>query len=104
MYWLLLTGPTVVYVNEIFPNHVREMGVGYGNAVPIGIAIALGQQWPTATTRLGPSSYFILLGTCTFGAVLCYLFVKEPKGLSIERLDTVGNRPNACWGSTMRLT
>ncbi|KAM0258232.1 hypothetical protein ACHAPA_011353 [Fusarium lateritium] len=89
VYWLLATGPTVVYVNEIFPNHSREMGVGLANAVPIGIAVALGQQWPTATTELGPNSYFILLGTCLFGTCLCWLFVKEPKGLSIERIDVL---------------
>ncbi|KAJ0413265.1 general substrate transporter [Aspergillus carlsbadensis] len=89
VYWLLSTGPTVVYVNEIFPNHVREMGVGNANAVPIGIAVAVGQQWPNATTKLGPYSYFILLGTCIFGTCLCWLFVKEPKGLSIERIDVL---------------
>ncbi|KAL3462416.1 general substrate transporter [Aspergillus heterothallicus] len=89
VYWLLSTGPTVVYINEIFPNHVREMGVGNANAVPIGIAVAVGQQWPNATTKLGPYSYFILFGTCIFGTCLCWLFVKEPKGLSIERIDVL---------------
>ncbi|KAF5574304.1 MFS sugar transporter [Fusarium pseudocircinatum] len=89
VYWLLGTGPTVVYINEIFPNHVREIGVGAANAIPIGVAVALGQQWPSATTKLGPRSYFILLGTCTLGTILCWFFVKEPKGLSIERIDVL---------------
>lgn len=97
VYWLLATGPTVVYVNEILPTHSRELGVGLANAVPIGIAIALGQEWPVATARIGPWSYLILLATCTCGTALCWFFIKEPKGLSIERIDVVSllaPRPN----------
>ncbi|KAL1887416.1 hypothetical protein Sste5346_010239 [Sporothrix stenoceras] len=89
IYWLFATGPAVVYVNEILPTHSRELGVGLANAIPVGIAVALGQEWPVATAKLGPWSYLILLSTCTCGTVLCWFFVKEPKGLSIERIDVL---------------
>ncbi|CAK7200695.1 hypothetical protein SEUCBS139899_003393 [Sporothrix eucalyptigena] len=89
IYWLFATGPAVVYVNEILPTHSRELGVGLANAVPVGIAVALGQEWPVATARIGPWSYLILLCTCTCGTVLCWFFIKEPKGLSIERIDVL---------------
>ncbi|RAO73456.1 uncharacterized protein BHQ10_009468 [Talaromyces amestolkiae] len=89
IYWLLGTGPAVVYVNEIMPTQCRELGVGIANSIPIGVAVALGQQWPNATAAIGAKSYLILLGTCAFGTILVYFFVKEPKGLSIERIDAL---------------
>ena len=88
-YWLLMTGPVVVYVNEIMPTQGRELGVSYANVVPIGIGIALGQKWPLASEKLGPRSYCILLATSAVAFILNYIFVKEPKGLSIEHVDVV---------------
>lgn len=79
------------------PNHAREMGVPWANVIPVALNIVLGQQWPNATASLGPRSYAILLATSSFASVLCYLFVKEPKGLSVERIDAVSRSPIVAW-------
>lgn len=88
-YWMLWTGPTTIYCNEIMPGHAREFGVAMANVVPIGLAIAEGQKWPLATAVLGPKSYIILLAGSAFGTVLVWIYVKEPKGLAIERIDAL---------------
>lgn len=59
------------------------------NVVPIAIGVALGQKWPLASEKLGAKSYIILLVLNFAGFVLNYVFVVEPKGLSIEHIDAV---------------
>lgn len=86
-YWFLWTGPTTIYVNEIMPSHAREFGTAASNVIPIAIGIVLGQKWPLATAKLGAKSYIVLLACSAVGTVLVYFFVKEPMGLSIERID-----------------
>ena len=88
-YWLLMTGPVVVYINEIMPTQGRELGVSYANVIPIAIGIALGQKWPLASQKIGAKSYCILLATSAVSFLLNYVFVKEPKGCSIEHIDVV---------------
>ncbi|WWC89647.1 prolyl aminopeptidase [Kwoniella dendrophila CBS 6074] len=88
-YWMLWTGPTTIYVNEIMPSHAREYGVAMANVVPIAIGIAIGQKLPLASANLGAKSYSILLAMSAFGTLLVWIFVKEPKGLSIERIDAL---------------
>ncbi|KAH7390650.1 general substrate transporter [Pyrenochaeta sp. MPI-SDFR-AT-0127] len=86
-YWLFTTGPTVVYINEIMPSQAREYGTALANVVPIGLGIALGQKWPTATEQLDARSYIILLCTSGFSFFINWWFIVEPKGLSIEHID-----------------
>ncbi|KAJ9142322.1 hypothetical protein NKR23_g7310 [Pleurostoma richardsiae] len=88
-YWLLTTGPTVVYVNEILPSQAREVGVGMCQVIPCAVAVALGQKWPLATEKLGAKSYLVLLCLSGVSFALNWWFVVEPKGLSIERIDVL---------------
>lgn len=88
-YWLLTTGPTTVYANEILPTQAREVGVGMANVIPIAISVALGQEWPLASQNLGPKSYVILLALSSVSFALNWWFVVETKGISIEHIDVV---------------
>ncbi|CAK7226765.1 hypothetical protein SEUCBS140593_006352 [Sporothrix eucalyptigena] len=67
----------------------REIGVGMANVIPIAIGVALGQEWPTASDKLGAKSYIILLCTSAVGSALVWYFVVEPKGVSIEHVDVL---------------
>jgi hypothetical protein len=100
-YWLLTTGPTVVYVNEILPSQAREVGVGMCQVIPCAVAVALGQKWPLATEKLGAKSYLVLLCLSGVSFALNWWFVVEPKGLSIERIDVVS--PFASLSSSYRM-
>lgn len=88
----------MVYVNEIMPSQAREIGTAMANVVPISIGIALGQKWPLATQHLHAKSYIILLCTSTFCFVLNWIFIVEPKGLSIEHIDKVRSASSSTWG------
>lgn len=61
------------------------------NVIPIAIAVALGQKWPLATEKLGAKSYIILLVLSASGFAMNWWFVVEPKGLSIEHIDSVSS-------------
>ena len=95
-YWLLTTGPTVVYINEIMPSQAREYGTALANVIPVAVAITLGQKWPLASEKLGPRSYIIILCTSAASVVLNWWFIVEPKGLSIEHIDKVRECHPSC--------
>ena len=88
-------GPVpLTYGAEIFPLHLREIGMGLSTAVLWFFNVVLSITWFRLKDAFKPQGAFgFYAAWCAILWVLCFLFVPETKALSLEELDLVFNVP-----------
>ncbi len=84
-------GPVpVAYSAEVYPSSVREMGTSFGTFTASSWATVLSVTFPLLLDSLGEQGSFALYAVLNVVAwVLCWLFVRETKGVELEKMDAV---------------
>lgn len=84
-------GPVpVAYSAEVYPSSVREVGMSFAISTASLWATVLSITFPMLLNGVGEQGSFALyalLNIVAFG--LCWLFVRETKGVSLEAMGTV---------------
>jgi len=81
-------GPVMwVLLAEIFPNHLRGIGIAFTGLVNSGVSFTIQLIFPWELAYLGTALTFIIYGGFAFiGFMLIYKLLPETKGLSLEQV------------------
>jgi MFS family permease len=87
-------GPVPVpYSAEIYPSSVREVGMSFAISTASLWATILSVTFPMLLKGLGEQGSFALYAALNVIAwILCWTFVRETKGIELEKMGTVFNR------------
>ncbi|KAL5357107.1 general substrate transporter [Aspergillus floccosus] len=78
-----------LYMSEIFPTRIREMGIAVGTATQWLFNFVFSQATPHAVNNLGWKTFLMF---CIFNwalVVYAWLFIKETTGKSLEEMEEV---------------
>ena len=84
-------GPVpVAYSAEVYPLHVREVGMSFAISTASTWATILSLTFPALLNGIGEVSTFELYAVLHVVAwCLCWTFVREVKGIGLEEMDAV---------------
>jgi len=83
-------GPTSwLYVGEIFPNRIREYCVGICTCANWIGNLAVSKFFPVAIANIGWWTFIIFFFFNMINLVFAIFFIKETKGVALERMDEV---------------
>ena len=78
------------YSAEIYPLEVREVGMGFAIATANFWAAVLSVSFPELLITFGEQTVFTIYALLNVLAwTLCYLFVRETKGVNLEEMDSI---------------
>lgn len=78
------------YSAEVYPLSVREVGMSFAIATANFWAMVLSLTFPILLSEMGEQSVFALYAVLNVLAwTLCWLFVRETKGINLEEMDAV---------------
>ncbi|TVY44340.1 Quinate permease [Lachnellula occidentalis] len=81
-----------LYLGEIFPTRIREVGIAIGAAAQWLFNFALSQITPYAITNIGWRT-FLMFAILNYAIVVyAYFILKETAGRTLEEMDEVFNR------------
>ncbi|KAL2222506.1 hypothetical protein M432DRAFT_672160 [Thermoascus aurantiacus ATCC 26904] len=86
---LLISGFFGVYMSEIFPSRIREIGIAIGTATQWLFNFVFSQITPHALDNIGWRTFLMF---CIFNwslVVYTWFFIKETKGKSLEEMEHV---------------
>ncbi|PTU21228.1 hypothetical protein P175DRAFT_0547475 [Aspergillus ochraceoroseus IBT 24754] len=78
-----------LYISEIFPTRIREMGIAVGTATQWLFNFVFSQATPHAVDNMGWGTFLMF---CVFNwalVVYAFLFIKETTGKSLEEMEEV---------------
>lgn len=78
-----------IWTSEIWPTVVRANGVAIASQSQQVAGIILGQAFPSFLEAAGFYTFYFFLGTNLFLASFTWFFIKETKGIPLERIDTL---------------
>lgn len=82
------------YSAEVFPLHVRDVGMSLATITLWGFNFILSLTWPPLLKRLGSTGAFgYYAGWNVVGFLLVFFLVPETKGLTLEELDITFSVP-----------
>ncbi|RDL36012.1 uncharacterized protein BP5553_06624 [Venustampulla echinocandica] len=86
-YGTCIDATTYVYCSEIFPTHIRPIGMGFSGAILFLTTIPYLEAAPTAFAIIGWKYYlvFIVITAIMVPLIYCYF----PEGLSLEEINEV---------------
>lgn len=77
-----------VLIAEIFPNHVRSLGVAASVSSLWAAGFMLTYTFPILHSTIGMSgTFFVYSGVCFLGAILVFRWVPETNGRSLEEIQ-----------------
>ncbi|KAK4938595.1 hypothetical protein LTR10_021026 [Elasticomyces elasticus] len=80
-----------LYMSEIFPNRIREVGIAIGTATQWLFNFVFSQATPHAVENLGWKT-FLMFAIFNWALVIyAYIFIKETSGKSLEDMESVFN-------------
>ena len=101
-------GPVpVAYSAEVYPVHVREVGMSFAISTASTWATILSLTFPALLNGIGEVSTFELYAALNVVAwFLCWAFVREVKGVKLEEMDAVfessaGTFVRECWADSL---
>lgn len=78
------------YAAEVFPLHIRPMGMASATSITWAFNFLISFSWPKMVETVTPKGGFFLYGGFNIlGFIFAYFFVPETKGLTLEELDAV---------------
>ena len=81
------------YSAEIYPSEVREVGMSLAISTASFWATVLSITFPVLLNGLGQQATFALYAVLNVVAwAICWLFVRETKGIELEEMSTVFDR------------
>ncbi|KAL2402487.1 hypothetical protein ABEF95_001082 [Exophiala dermatitidis] len=80
---------------EIFPQHVRDKAFGISALGQTACLLAITQPWPDFHDKVGPRSYWLLLGLNVIALISVIIILPETKGISLERMDRIFGQVDA---------
>jgi sugar porter (SP) family MFS transporter len=84
------------YSAEVFPLHVRDLGMSLGTITLWGFNFILALTWPPLLARLKPQGAFGYYAAWNVvGFVVSFLIMPETKALTLEELDIVFSVPTS---------
>ena len=88
-------GPVVwTVINEIFPGHIRGRAVAVATAVNWAAAFLVSQCFLSLIEAIGrPFTFGLFALLCALGWIWVYRTVPETKGLSLEQIQLLWERP-----------
>lgn len=89
-------GPVMwVLLAEIFPNHLRGIGIAFTGLVNSGISFTIQLIFPWELATLGTATTFMIYGIfALLGLGLIYRLLPETKGKSLEEIEQVFTHTN----------
>ncbi|KAH7130695.1 general substrate transporter [Dendryphion nanum] len=91
-YVIGLTPIPILYVNEIWPSHIRTKGTSVF-WVSQAVAICFNQFVnPVALERIAWMYYLVYVAVLVFVIIFMFLYVPETKGLSLEEVSNIFDR------------
>ena len=90
-------GPVMwVLLAEIFPNHLRGIGIALTGLINSAVSFTVQLVFPWELANLGTSITFLIYGTfALIGFVLIYKMLPETKGKSLEQIEKVFQQAKA---------
>jgi len=87
-------GPVMwVLLAEIFPNHLRGVGIAFVGLVNSAVSFTVQLVFPWELANIGTALTFLIYGVfAVVGFVLVYKLLPETKGKSLEELEQVFNQ------------
>jgi len=87
-------GPVMwVLLAEIFPNHLRGIGIAFTGLVNSAVSFTVQLVFPWELANLGTAVTFLIYGAfAVIGFVLVYRMLPETKGKSLEQIEDVFNQ------------
>ena len=87
-------GPVMwVLLAEIFPNHLRGIGIAFTGLINSAVSFTVQLVFPWELANLGTATTFIIYGVFAIvGFVLVYRMLPETKGKSLEQIEQVFNQ------------
>ncbi|KAJ5743398.1 hypothetical protein N7533_010500 [Penicillium manginii] len=82
-----LDATTYVYSAEVFPNHMRGLGMGMSIFTQFCSTLVYTQVAPTAFDTIGWKYYLVFIIVPFLGAILIWFTFPETKGLSLEDIS-----------------
>ncbi|WP_440874164.1 sugar porter family MFS transporter [Thalassotalea sp. PLHSN55] len=84
-------GPVMwVLLAEVFPNHLRGVGIAFTGLVNSMVSFSVQLLFPWEVATIGTAATFIIYGVfAILGFVLVYRLLPETKGKSLEELEVV---------------
>ncbi|NVK56422.1 MAG: sugar porter family MFS transporter [Alteromonadaceae bacterium] len=82
-------GPVMwVLLAEIFPNHLRGVGIALTGLINSAVSFSVQQFFPLQLAMLGTATTFMIYGGfAILGFILLYRLLPETKGLNLEQLS-----------------
>ncbi|NQZ89872.1 MAG: sugar porter family MFS transporter [Colwellia sp.] len=89
-------GPVMwVLLAEIFPNHLRGVGIAFTGLVNSAVSFTVQLLFPWQLATIGTALTFLIYGVfAVIGFVLVYKLLPETKGKSLEELEQVFHSDN----------
>lgn len=79
-----------LYLGEIFPNRIREIGIATGAASQWLFNFMFSQITPHAIANIGAWHTFLMFAIFNYAIVVyAWVFLKETKGKSLEEMEVV---------------
>lgn len=79
-----------IYIGEIFPSRIREVGIAAGAASQWLFNFVMSQITPHAISNLGAWKTFLMFFIFNYAIIVySYFFLKETKGKSLEEMEVV---------------
>ncbi|MFD2166993.1 sugar porter family MFS transporter [Thalassotalea euphylliae] len=90
-------GPVMwVLLAEIFPNHLRGIGIAFTGLINSAVSFTVQLVFPWELANLGTAMTFLIYGVFAFiGFVLVYRMLPETKGKSLEQIEQVFHHARA---------
>lgn len=87
-------GPVMwVLLAEIFPNHLRGLGIAFTGLVNSAVSFTVQLVFPWELANLGTAMTFFIYGVfAVIGLILVYRMLPETKGKSLEQIEDVFNQ------------
>ena len=84
-------GPVMwVLLAEIFPNHLRGVGIAFVGLVNSAVSFSVQFVFPWELANIGTALTFLIYGVfAVIGFALVYKLLPETKGKSLEELEEV---------------
>ncbi|TAM78894.1 MAG: MFS transporter [Acidobacteria bacterium] len=89
-YAMSLAPVTWVVIAEIFPNHIRGVGMSFAVSSLWIASFILTYTFPLLNQRFGPAvTFWIYSGICVLGFVFIHFWLPETKGKTLEEIEQV---------------